>query len=277
MGRRYYGLLNPDMSQFPEGVDSHGLIVFDTCILGWDKWERQFNRTREDMQTKKPFVGLLREDVVLAIDGKNVATQGIIHHGAAGRVHWTAIINKFLVGETLKLTVWRDKQVVDVLQPLARNQAKVQLRTVRDIPPRYLIYGGLVFQPIFLRDGTAHPHGFSLARSMEKIFVHRRFGFREHEDEEVITIANVLERGRYGMPLIRNRVEQVNGRKVRNLRHLAQLLDDESSKFVRIDFSPQPRSIVLDVKKEKVKTKKLLEDLEIPQDRNLENGSWNSV
>eukprot|EP00918_Siedleckia_nematoides_P083006 GHVU01181975.1.p1 GENE.GHVU01181975.1~~GHVU01181975.1.p1 ORF type:complete len:137 (+),score=8.96 GHVU01181975.1:447-857(+) len=114
MGRRYYGLLNPDMSQFPEGVDSHGLIVFDTCILGWDKWEREFNRTWDDMQTKKPFVGLLREDVVLAIDGSNVGIQGIVHHGA-GRVHWTAIINKFLVGETLKLTVWRDKQVVDVL------------------------------------------------------------------------------------------------------------------------------------------------------------------
>eukprot|EP00918_Siedleckia_nematoides_P083014 GHVU01181983.1.p2 GENE.GHVU01181983.1~~GHVU01181983.1.p2 ORF type:complete len:130 (+),score=15.55 GHVU01181983.1:1730-2119(+) len=116
--------------------------------------------------------------------------------------------------------------------------------------------------------------------SHRNMFAHslfRRFGFREHEDEEVITIATVLLPGRYDMPLVWNRVEQVNGRKVRNLRHLAELLDDESSKFVRIDTSPAPRSLMLDVKKAKAETKKLLEDLEIPQDRNLENGSWNSV
>ncbi|KFG62807.1 serine protease, partial [Toxoplasma gondii RUB] len=65
------------------------------------------------------------------------------------RVNVSHTISSKFIGDTLRATVLRKKEVVDVLVPLIEENALVP-KHQWDKKARYLIYGGLVFCPLTL-------------------------------------------------------------------------------------------------------------------------------
>src|SRR3954447_23608095 len=88
-------------------------------------------------------------DVLLAIDDHPIASDGFVELEGE-RVEMPEVVERKFKGDTVKLDVFRDKQ---------RSAVTVELDTVPpyliqghsyDARPRYVVYGGLIFQPLNL-------------------------------------------------------------------------------------------------------------------------------
>ncbi|XP_026193786.1 protease Do-like 9 [Cyclospora cayetanensis] len=169
-------------------------------------------------------IGLRPEDVVLAIDGVDVAGDGTVHFRGMERVSVTNVISEKFLGETLSLTVLRNRKVQNVVVPLEAESCLIPKHQWGK-KARYIIYGGLVFCPLtleYLKDEFGpkfHERAPStLLRPLSEVFA-------TVEGEEPIVLTQILASDLTSGYSVRNcMLSSVDGVKVRNLRHLAQLL-----------------------------------------------------
>ncbi|KAL8428154.1 hypothetical protein ACSSS7_007361 [Eimeria intestinalis] len=94
-------------------------------------------------------LGLKPEDVILAVEGVDVAEDGTVHFRDMERVGVSHVIANKFMGETLRLTVLRDRRVQDVVVPLESEHSLIPKHQWGH-KARYIIYGGLVFCPLTL-------------------------------------------------------------------------------------------------------------------------------
>ncbi|CDJ46723.1 hypothetical protein EBH_0029460 [Eimeria brunetti] len=131
-------------------------------------------------------IGLRPEDVVMAVDGADVAGDGTVHFRGMERVSVSHVISEKFMGETLSLTVLRNEKVQNVLDE---------------------------FGPKFHERAPS-----SLLRPLTEVFA-------TVEGEEPIVLAQILASDLTSGYSVRNcLLSTVDGVKVTNLRHLAQLL-----------------------------------------------------
>ncbi|KAL8273162.1 hypothetical protein Esti_002920 [Eimeria stiedai] len=177
-------------------------------------------------------LGLKPEDVILAVEGVDVAEDGTVHFRDMERVSVSHVIANKFMGETLRLTVLRDRRVQDVVVPLEAEHSLIP-KHQWGRKARYLVYGGLVFCPLSLeylkarwpiemRDEFGpkfHERApSSLLRPLTEVFA-------SVEGEEPIVLTQILASDLTSGYCCRNcLLATVDGVKVRNMRHLAQLL-----------------------------------------------------
>src|SRR5712692_6109721 len=132
LGIQYSKLQNPAQRKFL------GLKDDDRGILVWTVVEA-------GPCAKK----ILSGDVLLAIDDHPIASDSNVELEGE-RVEFPEVVERKFKGDKVKLNIWRDKQ------PMTVN---VELNTVwpywiqghrYDVRPRYVVYGGLLFQPLNL-------------------------------------------------------------------------------------------------------------------------------
>lgn len=92
--------------------------------------------------------GVLKKgDVLLSIDGHAISSDGFINLDGR-RVRMPEVVERKLKGDSLKLKIWRDKKEQEVTVKLAAAWAyKMQARRY-GVKPRYILFGGLLFQPL---------------------------------------------------------------------------------------------------------------------------------
>ena len=119
-----------------KGLDpksSGGIIVTRTGIL------------------KKEATSLREGDVILKIDGFTIDKEGKYIDPKYGRLSFKGLSSRsHATGETIPMEIWRDRQMQTINYLLPRvdyNQGLVPSRQ-QDAEPRYLIAGGLIFQPM---------------------------------------------------------------------------------------------------------------------------------
>ncbi|KYF45024.1 serine protease [Toxoplasma gondii ARI] len=189
------------------------------------KKEEPASDSDEDVRLKDGTrVGLKKNDVILAIDGVDVANDGTVFFREMERVNVSHTISSKFIGDTLRATVLRKKEVVDVLVPLIEENALVP-KHQWDKKARYLIYGGLVFCPLtleYLKDefGTKFSERApaSLLQPLADIFA-------KEEGEEPVILSHILASDLTSGYTFRNcLLTHVDGQKVLNMKHLASLL-----------------------------------------------------
>jgi S1-C subfamily serine protease len=178
-----------------------------------------------------PAYGVLRpRDVILAIDGHEVANDETIAWDGAGRVHLSVAYQNKQIGDTVELSIFRAGE---------RRNERIELRPHTPLVPgrrrsewpRYLQFGGLVFQPLseqLIDDAEAgYSDAVSFAEAKNLVTQARR---------EIILLGQVLphpvNRGYqdWGGEVIR----LVNGVVPRDLGHLAVILDDAQGPWLRV-------------------------------------------
>jgi len=72
--------------------------------------------------------------------------------------------------------------------------------------------------------------------------------YREHKDDEVVVLSQVLaHKENLGYENYRAlHLVEVDGVKIRNLRHLKKMLEEGKGEFVRFEFAPHGRHVVLE-------------------------------
>lgn len=212
--------------------------------------------------------GILKPgDVLLEIDGYPIASDGSIRL-QNGVVPFTEIVERKFRGEKARLVILRDKKKQTIEVPLDDPWPFTLQGNAYDEKPRFVIFGGLVFQPAdrnFLNDHA--PTNQRLNFSFD-FFVEDGI-YRDRE--ELVVLGNILpdpvnaHAGDFRYSLI----NEINGRRIRNLHDVAEAFARPEEYFVikTADVGPP---IVLDRKAVQAARKNILKRYGVTSEQNLE-------
>ena len=202
---------------------------------------------------------LQKDDVLLSIDGVRLDNQGFYEDPFYGRQHAGMLLardskNRLRIpGQTVGVVVFRGGKRVSLKMSLRayRGGAERIKWMLNDTPP-YLVESGLVFLelsvPFLKRVYGARWRTASI--ELAHLYKTRRF-YQKPDDERIVILALVLPDGvnRGYEAMGEAPVETLNGRPLRNLKHMHELLKelaDSGQKVVTLGL-PGGRKIYLDL------------------------------
>jgi S1-C subfamily serine protease len=206
-------------------------------------------------------------DVLLEIDGHLIASDGSIRL-QNGIVPFTEIVERKFRGEKARLSILRDRKKMEVVVPLDEPWPFTLQSNAYDEKPRFVVFGGLVFQPVdrnFLRD---HAPSNQRLNYLFDYFVEDSV-YRDRE--ELIVLSNILPDpvNAYAGDFRHSLVDEINGRRIRTLRDVAEALD-QPVEFHVITTADDRRPIVLEHKAVLAARQNILSRYGITKERNLE-------
>src|SRR5206468_7070034 len=193
-----------------------------------------------------PCAKILRPgDVLLAIDKHPIASDGNVELEGE-RVEMPEVVERKFKRDSVKFEIWRDKQSTSGSVQLDNVPPYLMQSHRYDVRPRYVLYGGLLFQPLTLDLLEAYQPSDLRLRHFFDFYVIDQL-YLEHPDVIVLTnilpdpINSYLSAYRGGI------VDEVNGHKIRTLDDLAQALAQPGDKLV-INMIGDSPPLVLDPK-----------------------------
>jgi hypothetical protein len=208
--------------------------------------------------TAGPAANHLQEgDVLLAIDDHPIASDGTVELEGE-RVDMPEVVERKFKGDVVKLDIWREKKPLAVNIELGSVWPYAYLAHSYDVRPRYVVYGGLLFQPLTLDLIDAYQPTEIRIRHYFDYFVTEQI-YLEHP--EVIVLTNILPdpSNTYLAPYRASIVDEINGQKIRTLNDLAKAFSETPDRFVVRMIGDGP-PLVLDPKevesaRERIKTR----------------------
>jgi hypothetical protein len=212
-------------------------------------------------------------DVLLQVDGFEIDNEGDyldpdygkqMLENLSTRRHWA--------GDDLKLKVWRDGAVKELTYrlPAVDYGAELVPRAVNDREPDYLVFGGLVFEP--LTEPYLHSWGTDWARHVPFRLSYYPQQKPTLERKSVVLLSMVLP-DPYNLGYQDYRflpVNRVNGRKISQFSDLASALKQPMGRVHVIEFDPGDwvQRLVLDADSAEAATRRVLERYAIPAPSN---------
>src|SRR5438309_4051709 len=215
-----------------------------------------------------PCAKILRPgDVLLGIDNHPIASDGNVELEGE-RVEMPEVVERKFKRDTVKFDIWRDKQStsgsvqLDTVPPYLMQSHKY------DVRPRYVIYGGLLFQPLSLDLLEAYQPGDLRLRHFFDFYVVDQL-YLEHPD--VIVLTNILPDpiNTYLAPYRGQIVDSINGKKIHTLEELAQTLAEPADRFV-IDLIGDGPPLVLDPKQVEAARERIRQRYNVVREQNLQ-------
>jgi len=225
------------------------------------------------------------DDVILRVDGHKVGNDGDVDM-EWGRIPFNYLLNKKFPEESCNLQVLRGDgagkvKKISLKLVLQRNKNLVDVdaggphNSPGSMTPRYIVAGGLVMVPLtqpFLEAAFGEDYADERPSEMPvEILNLLDNGMRESEDHEKLVLTQVLaSEVTVGYSDLEYEVlESFNGVKVKNLKHLAELLDANQDVYQKFNFSSK-EVVVLDSKKAQDMLPSILEQNMIPMARSLQ-------
>ncbi|MBU3665324.1 MAG: trypsin-like serine protease [Chthoniobacterales bacterium] len=205
-------------------------------------------------------------DVILSVDGLKVYADGKIDLEGE-RVEMAEVFERKFKGDKVALEILRNGQKQNVELVLARPWPFDMQARSYDKRPRFVLMGGLLFQPLSRDFLDAKKVSDLRLRYFFDFFVTDNL-YREHP--EVVVLSEILPDpvNTYFMPFKGGIVESINGRKIRSLQDVAQALD-EPGEFHVIELLGEGRPIVLDRSALPEADRRIKERYNVSTDRNL--------
>ncbi|MEC5129384.1 PDZ domain-containing protein [Verrucomicrobiales bacterium BCK34] len=208
--------------------------------------------------------GIKKGDVILSIDGHPIDSRGNYEHAEYGKLSFSHIVRgDAQTGDVVKVEVIRDGEPMSIDVELARKLPENYLIDpyMFDRGPKYLIFGGLIFQeltlPYLQSWGDEWPN-----RAPFKL-VHANANpepFEEEGREKLVFLSNVLKTpSTLGYESINSAIiTDVNGQTVKNIKDLARAISTPPADGIHvIEFSDFPKIIYVDDRASKVVNQQL--------------------
>lgn len=178
--------------------------------------------------------GELREgDVILAVDGREVANDLTYRHGENERLQLFHLFHLRQVGEKARLRLWREGKVVESDLTM-RSWQDLVTGPHYDRKPSYLIYAGLVFTPL-----TSNYLGHWPPEAQHLPFRHLQdYGLPAKQGDEAVVLSHILPHAvSAGFSDLSNMaLDRVNGVPVRRMADLARALKAPKDGFQVFEF-----------------------------------------
>jgi hypothetical protein len=184
------------------------------------------------------------------------------------------VVERKFKGDKVKFDILRDKKPMTVTIALDTVWPYLTLGHFYDVRPRYLVYGGLLFQPLSRDLVEAYQVADPRVRYFFDYFVQDQI-YLQHP--EVIVLTNILPdpTNTYLMPYRASIVDEVNGKKIGTLRDLAQAFSETTDRFVLNMIGDGP-PLVLDRKEVESARERIRTRYNVIKEQNLEEQSLSS-
>ena len=169
-------------------------------------------------------------DVLVAIDDHPIASDSFVELEGA-RVEMPEVVERKFKGDKVKLDLVRNKQPMTVTVELEPLWPYLFQGHSYDVQPRFVVYGGLLFQPLSLDMLQAYQPGDLRLRHYFDYFVSEQI-YLEHP--EVIVLTNILPDpiNSYLTPYRGSVLDTINGQKIRTLDDVAKAFAETPEHFV---------------------------------------------
>ena len=194
--------------------------------------------------TSGPCDGVLKAgDVILSIDGHPVQSDGYVELEGE-RVEMPEVVERKFKGDSVAFHILRDKAPLDVTAKFTQAWPFQIQASQYDVRPRYLLFGGLLFQPISRDFLEANKSDNLRVRYMYNSFLTDEF-YKEHP--EVIVLSSVLPDpvNTYVSGFRGAIVEAINGEKIKTLGDMAGAFAKPAQRYL-IKLLGEGRPIVMD-------------------------------
>src|SRR5437868_8006863 len=206
-------------------------------------------------------------DVLLSIDNHPIASDGNVELEGE-RVEMPEVVERTVKRDNVKFNIWRDKQStsgsvqLDTVPPYLMQSHKY------DVRPRYVVYGGLLFQPLTLDLLEAYQPTDLRLRHFFDFYVIDQL-YLEHPD--VIVLTNILPDpiNTYLAPYRGGIVDSINGKKIHTLEQLTKVLAEPADRFV-IDMIGDGPPLVLDPKQIEAARERIRMRYNVVREQNLQ-------
>ncbi len=202
-----------------------------------------------------------KDDIILEVDGHKVSNNGRIRlkGGEPRSLDYPLYIRQ--IGEKIPVKVYRDGAVVET--SITATKKKLRIRGwMYDTKPDYFVYGGFVFTTISFD---------YLVRSKPNFHDDLSKNVDFPGDEAVVISSCFADAGIEGyIGCNKSLVRNVNGVKVRNLRHLVEIVDSCKSGFVCFGLDRNDEwdvKAIVDAKEMNEATARVMKRNQIPADR----------
>lgn len=181
-------------------------------------------------------------DVLLAVDGHRVISDETVELDGEN-VDLAEIIERKLKGDKVNVDLLRNHQRLTAEIELEPNNSYLIQANIFDEYPRFVMFGGLVFQPLSRNLIEAYQIEDLRVRYFYNNFINDEI-FKEHP--QVIILSNILPDpvNAYLSEFRYQIVDEINGHKIRTLADAANAFD-ETSDFYVIKFIGASRPAVL--------------------------------
>lgn len=209
-------------------------------------------------------------DVLMSLEGSAVDSDGQVKIGGS-KVDLAEIVERKFVGDKVTMEVLRDgerKQVEVTLKPLdPMRMYAIQYGK----NPRYIVFAGLVFQPLDTNLFAAHKFENTTVRRLYTDYVSKGL-FEKHQDVVILSRVEsdpvTSQLGEFAG----HALEKINGVDVTSLRHAYELLHpDEVPEFHVIELFGANRPVVIPSAAVKEANERVAKSYSIPKLQNLED------
>lgn len=181
--------------------------------------------------TSGPCDGVLKPgDVILGIDGHTVQSDGFVELDGE-RVEMPEVVERKFKGDSVQFRILRDKAPLDVTAKFDRAWPFQVQSNQYDVHPRYVLFGGLLFQPLSRDFMQANQIENLRVRFIYNYYVTDEF-YKAHPDVVVLSgilpdpVNTYLNAFRGGI------VDTVNGAKIKTLNEMAAALAQPADQYV---------------------------------------------
>lgn len=211
--------------------------------------------------------GVLKlNDVIMAIDGIKIANDGQIPFRKNEVIFFGNLIWNKHVGDICKFVILRDREEIEVDYKLELVKKLVSERQFGRLPS-YYIFGGLVFVPLVQNYLDAWRRN-SAPRLL--LYYVDKGRISEKKDQVVVLTKVLADDVNIGyQDLSFEPVSTVNGIKVKNLRHLMEIIENLKAGFVKISLEDHI-SVVLDVENARQAASRILTRYRIDASRSAD-------
>src|SRR5438552_10382059 len=206
-------------------------------------------------------------DVLLSIDNHPIASDGNVDL-EGDHVEMPEVVERKFKRDNVKFEIWRDKQSTSGSVQLDNVPPYLMQSHRYDVRPRYVVYGGLLFQPLSLDLLEAYQPGDLRLRHFFDFYVLDQL-YLEHPD--VIVLTNILPDpiNTYLAPYRGQIVDSINGKKIHTLDELTKALAEPADRFV-IDLIGDGPPLVLDPKQVEAARDRIRTRYNVVREQNLQ-------
>lgn len=205
-----------------------------------------------------PANGLLQEgDVLMSIDGLPIASDGFVEIEGQ-RLQMTEVVERLFKDDVVTFDILRKNEPQTVKVKLNSAWPFLMQANRYGIEPRYVVFGGLVFQPLSRDFLEANPTDDLRVRYFYDFYIADQL-YEQHPEVVVLSsiladpINTYLDFAQFGI------VDKVNGVKIRTLEQFSQEVRKDAEDYV-IELIGNARPIVLEKQaienaRERIKTR----------------------
>ena len=184
-------------------------------------------------------------DVLLSIDDLPIASDGTVSMDGEP-VEMAEVVERKFKGERVEFTVLRDGKQTKVTIPLTHAWPFSMQANAYNEKPRFVVFGGLVFQPVDANFISAHNPDDLRLRYYFDHFISQNI-YRERQ--EIVVLSNVLADpvNAYSSDFRYDIVDKINDQKIQRIDDVAEALKKPSDYYV-IEMVGNGRPLVLERK-----------------------------